>query len=50
MESDDLLLRMKMLVALMGDPRPRATVQEAMTEIQRLRAAAVKRLNDEFGA
>ena len=37
--TDDLIPRLQMLASLMGDPRPRATVRDAITEIERLRAA-----------
>ncbi len=36
--SDDLVPRLQMLAALLGDPRPRATVRDAIAEIERLRA------------
>ena len=34
----DLIMRLSMLAALMYDPRPRATVNEAKAELERLRA------------
>lgn len=35
----DLVERLQMLQSLLGDPRPRNTVRDAIAEIERLRAA-----------